>query len=129
MTEVAIRIPKFLTLFPHIDQSLDSSIKVGVVFRTIKECVELVEDGIKLCLKGFVFLLLEVVEEVIHVVEVGVVEPLSINGSVDDGDDLLNVAPVLSIEIGIGGLKLILNLLHVLILLKLVPEFADVDEL
>ena len=59
LTEVGIwGIFRLIFHFPHINQSLNSSIKVGVIFRAIKECVELVEDGFKLVLKGFVFFLL-----------------------------------------------------------------------
>lgn len=48
-------------------------------------------------------------EEVLKIVEVGVGKPLSIHGSVDDGDDFLNVAPVFIIELGIEGLDLLLH--------------------
>jgi len=48
-------------------------------------------------------------EEVLKIVEVSVRKPLSIHGSVDDGDDFLNVAPVFIIELGIEGLDLLLH--------------------
>jgi len=48
-------------------------------------------------------------EEILKIVEVGVGKPLSIHGSVDDGDDFLNIAPVFIIELGIEGLDLLLH--------------------
>lgn len=48
-------------------------------------------------------------EEILKIVEVGVGKPLSIHGSVDDGDDFLNIAPVFIVELGIEGLDLLLH--------------------
>jgi len=76
---------------------------------TSNEIVKSSCDVLNFSVKVSEGIIIEGHEEVLKIVEVGVGKPLSIHGSVDDGDDFLNVAPVFIIELGIEGLDLLLH--------------------
>merc|ERR1719225_2300951 len=107
----------------------DSSVEVIVASNTLHECIIGANRSFELFKKGIEILIFEFLKEVLQVFEVFPIELLSINGSVDDGDDILDVAPPFSDKHIIGSFSGGVPSLEVLIFSKFVPHLADVDEL